>query len=356
MKTMKKINAFSVGTVYAGCILGAGFVSGQELTQFFGAFGIKGLYGFVLAAVLFFLLGYLILRTAQKSGVTDMDRIVIYKDLPGLRAAVGILEALMVLSVYVIMAAAVGALGRDLCGFPSALCSAVFCVVAALICASGLRGMAHFFSAVVPFLAVLTECVALVAVFQFGKDGFSFPLREHSPLLPHFSLSAAEYVALNIFSSIGLLTPLGERVEKKRTAVIGFLFGSLILALLGGTVLLALGACPDAAEEELPMLAVAARVGLWAEILYAVMLFLAMLGAGLSCLGGVFLYCKSKMPFTKGHSLPLALVLSAVAFAGSLFGFGNLISTVYPVFGCVGILAVLGIICHDISLGRKKRQ
>ena len=46
----KKWNAGSIGLTFAGSFLGAGYVSGQELWQFFGSFGGGGLLG-VLAAM-----------------------------------------------------------------------------------------------------------------------------------------------------------------------------------------------------------------------------------------------------------------------------------------------------------------
>ena len=56
---MKQIKTFSLAFTYVGCFLGAGFISGQELWQFFGAFGNWGYVGFVLAALRWLLLGWL---------------------------------------------------------------------------------------------------------------------------------------------------------------------------------------------------------------------------------------------------------------------------------------------------------
>lgn len=39
---MKKISASAMCFTFTGCFLGAGYVSGQELYQFFGAFGAAG--------------------------------------------------------------------------------------------------------------------------------------------------------------------------------------------------------------------------------------------------------------------------------------------------------------------------
>ena len=49
---MKEIKTWSLAFTYVGCFLGAGFISGQELWQFFGSFGNLGYVGFLLAVVL----------------------------------------------------------------------------------------------------------------------------------------------------------------------------------------------------------------------------------------------------------------------------------------------------------------
>ena len=47
----KKWNAGSIGLTFAGSFLGAGYVSGQELWQFFGSFGGGGLLGVLARCV-----------------------------------------------------------------------------------------------------------------------------------------------------------------------------------------------------------------------------------------------------------------------------------------------------------------
>ena len=54
---MKEIKTWSLAFTYVGCFLGAGFISGQELWQFFGSFGNLGYVGFLLAVVLFSAIG-----------------------------------------------------------------------------------------------------------------------------------------------------------------------------------------------------------------------------------------------------------------------------------------------------------
>jgi hypothetical protein len=77
---MKKINSIKLMLTFAGCFLGAGYVSGQELWQFFGSFGKIGFLGIAVAAVLLSSFGIILTRYVQLTGISDMDKVVIKKD------------------------------------------------------------------------------------------------------------------------------------------------------------------------------------------------------------------------------------------------------------------------------------
>ena len=82
---MRKISALTVATVFTGSFLGAGFLSGQELLQFFGVFGGYGLVGMILAICAFCLFSALVLYVARRTGQAAFDRIIVKEDLPWLR-------------------------------------------------------------------------------------------------------------------------------------------------------------------------------------------------------------------------------------------------------------------------------
>ena len=102
-------------------------------------------------------------------------------------------------------------------------------------------------------------------------------------------------------------------------------------------------------------MAVALSLGGWVEIVYAVLLVVAMMGAALSCLGPAYLYAKSKLP-SKIPSPLIAALLSLVAYLASLVGFGELVSTVYPAIGYLGLLALACLIYHRVWLFLKKKK
>lgn len=354
---MAHITPFRLGVLFAGCVLGAGFVSGQELFQFFTAYGKIGFWGFLLSVLLFFAVGVLILRTAKIGNITEMDGIVVSGKHKTVCLLIGILESAMLFSVYIIMVAGVGSLAEQLLSIPSPVATAVFCLLSALLAAGGIPSLSKFFSLCVPILILFALAVALGGIFTFGENGFFLEnVNEPNLFFPHFSVSALLYVAYNVFGSLGVLVPVAAHIQKKKTVYLGMLFGVVMLGVVGGVILLALAAFPASLSTPMPMLTLAMSLGKTVGVLYGILLVLAMLGAALSCLGGLCVYFKQKLPCRNGllHALPLG----AVAFLLSFLGFGNLISVLYPFFGYFGVLILIAIFIHYLRLcqAQKKRK
>lgn len=115
---MKKLSTTQLAMSYTGIFLGAGFVSGQELWQFFACFGPVGLIGFIGTAALFFYVNYANLRLIQLTGQEDMGRLMTCGDHPKLRAAVSAMQNLLLVGVCIIMIAAHLRLSISFCPYP----------------------------------------------------------------------------------------------------------------------------------------------------------------------------------------------------------------------------------------------
>ena len=87
-----RATTFAVATVLLGSVIGAGFLSGQELCQFFGIHGPWLFAAVALAVCLMFFVGIVILRLAVDTGEGRMDKIVVFFDCKPLRAAVAVFE------------------------------------------------------------------------------------------------------------------------------------------------------------------------------------------------------------------------------------------------------------------------
>ena len=166
---MKKIGIFTFGFIFAGCFLGAGYLSGNELMQFFGDFGLKGIFGLLMSVTLIGIFGIMILFIAKRTNTEKFEDIVFPRSNKVLSSFFGVLQTILVFAIIVIMVAGASQLLLDAVGINPAVSAAVFCIITALIACTGISGIAKFFSLLVPAIAIVTIMAAIVLI---AKNSF----------------------------------------------------------------------------------------------------------------------------------------------------------------------------------------
>ncbi len=350
---MKDIKTLSLAFAYTGCFLGAGFVSGQELWQFFAAFGNAGYLGFLMATVLFVFFGIVLLRITQMTGIEDLDRLIVPWDIPWLRRMAGGITALFLLGVVIIMTAGVGAMLSQLFSLPTWIGDALFVLLITLMALTGVAGMVNAFSALVPLLVIAALLFAVAAFGTYGTGAvFRLTNQNTNPLMPNWFIASLTYVAYNILGAIGIITPLGKRVRQRRTIYAGISLGGVLLLGVAGSVLASLAVCPSAAEAELPMVALGSSLHPALGRIYGILLLLGMFCNALGSLVGLLFYLEQKRPALQNRR-PYILAASALLiWGGSLGGFGQLVGTLFPIFGYISILFLLGLLLRYVRCRR----
>ena len=351
---MKPCSTSQLAWIFAGCFLGAGFVSGQELWQFFGCFGRWALPALLLSILLMAGLGILLLRLAQYTGITELDSIVIRRKIPWLRNLTAILQIVFLFGIVTIMIAGAGALIAQLTGLPSWLGSLGMTVLVAVVAMFGLQGIVRVFSTLVPIIVAATLLIGVVALRHFGIDAFHFSTEgSTNPLLPNCFVAALTYAAYNFFGTIGILTPFGTIISSKKTVISGILLGGLVLLVIACSILAALCVNHAAIGEELPMLALSCTISMPLGYIYGILLLFGLFGTTCSCLVAVVTFLDLRVPRFAAHKTAGIGILSLLGFAASLAGFGNLVSTIYPVFGYASIFFLAGIVTHFCHIKRE---
>ena len=240
--------------------------------------------------------------------------------------------------------------GRDLVK-KLVIAAAIACVLIAAAAYFGLGGMVSVFTVAVPCMIVAALVIAGIRLHRTGLTAAAFAAGDTNPMLGNWATSAVNYAAYNFFATVGILAPLTRHLKKPGTAVWGTVLGCVLLLAVALGVLAALAVSPESVGAQLPMLDLACRLGT-AGVVYAVLLFLGMFGTSVSSLVAVLTYAGQKSARLAGHRTALLLVLTAAAFAGSLFGFGDLIGIVYPVYGYLGMAAMLLVAEHAVHVRR----
>ena len=249
-----------------------------------------------------------------------------------------------------------GALLSQLFSLSAPLGSAAMAVLVTLVALRGLRGTVDAFTLIVPIIAVLT---VLFAAMALARGGLHVPPRGaamggSNPLMHSAFFGAVTFSFYNFFGSVGLLAPLGGASASAKDSRRGVLLGTALLALIAYSVLLSVMGAPETAHAELPMLALAYGLSRPLGYVYGVLLLLSMYGSAISMTVAITTYAAAKSETVRKRRSPFILALGVCAFAGSLFGFGDLISVIYPLFGYCSSLFIACLLVHAAQEKKKE--
>lgn len=350
---MKKITTRQVMMTFIGIYLGASFVSGQEIYQFFGVFGGYGIAGMAVAVFVFFIFGCMIMRISHRTGIRDFEKLVVRGYHPILRLIFGGFTLLFMFTVVMVVVAGAGALLEQLCGFPAFVGSIFMGLLLAAAGTTGARGMVSAFGFVVPFMVAVGLMVGLMSFFNLDLSPLATsPVSGSNPLVGNWLIAALTFVSYNLLVAISVLTPIAPSVESDRAITRGIFWGSLLLFVIAMCVLVPIALhLPLVQNSSLPMLTLASAIHPALGILYALLLC-GMFGSGLSCLYALSTRVRKIGPI---HGKSLLIAIMAAATLGSIAGFKNLIATLFPLFGYFGLLALASVGFHYWSVRKKEK-
>ncbi len=353
--TCKPIFALRLGVAYLGCCIGAGYLSGQELFQFFSSHGAWGFVALAVATLCMFLAGWVILSLCVATGETRMDRIVVWFDCKPLRAAVAVFEVVFLFVIYTLCVAAFGSLLAQIAGLAPLAGGIIFCALTTTLSLFGVRGLLQFFSYVIPTLVLVTVLIALLSICT--ANGIDFPITEVGGLMSgSWLFDGVTYAVFCLFCALPVLVPLGSSVACAKTARRGALIGALLIGTLACIIILAIGTDPAVASTALPMLELAFAKSRLAGIVYAALLVLGIFSAGLSSQSAMNEYLMQRFTTKKRFLIPISAATTAVALLLGLCGFKDLIGILYPVLGYIGFLPLALLFVHALVFYRKRRM
>jgi uncharacterized membrane protein YkvI len=348
----KNISSRHIAMAFTGSFLGAGFVSGQELMQFFAVFGSFGLIGMSFSVLMFCIFGCLVMKISKRTGIIEFDKIIVKKEKPLLRALFGGIFIVFLFSVVIVMSAGAGALLNQVFGIPTIVGNALMVVCLAIVALWGAKGVLTAFGITVPLLITAAMIISILSFFCFdGNNMTAQPFSGTNPLLGNWLFSMVAFVSYNMMAAISILVPIAPDVKEEKTIQRGIFQGTAQLVIIFVCILLPLILNKNMlVEAELPMLTLAEKIHPALGIVYSILLFCGMFGSSLSCLFGVTFRIKK---IKKMRESTLILGLAILAFIGSIAGFKKLIVVLYPICGYIGFFALVGIFLHFISLQEK---
>ncbi|MDR1378131.1 MAG: hypothetical protein LBJ36_03680 [Synergistaceae bacterium] len=373
MGSEEKVSAISVlkfGGAFVAFMIGSGFASGQEIMQFFTAYGYLGIVGACVSMFLFAWSGVALMcrgydtKDDAAESKQSFDHWLIFTDKKdnllyyvgrGISIFFEWFVPLFLFSVVVIMVSGAGATMNEYYGLPVEYGCFIMALAVLISVLFGLRRIIDIIGALGPFTILFTIIIAIGAI-AINPSGLSSAQEViKTGVIPSATkfwwVSGVLYVAYNVTGSVPFLTSMGASANSRREAKLGAIVGSLALMLAG--VLLLVGQLTyagDVATLSVPNLFLANRLTPLLANIFSVILIGEIYSTAAPML---WVTCdRFTKEGTSGHKV-LVVVLSAIAYFGGQLPFGTLVGTVYPYVGYLGIFFFICILIRQMLPAQK---
>ncbi|WYP26552.1 hypothetical protein NSQ54_19880 [Alkalihalobacillus sp. FSL W8-0930] len=317
-----------------GTLIGAGYASGRELWQFFGA---ESNVAILLFTGLFTVSCYVILNLAYKQKSTQYVPLLTTLVGPKLARFYDWIILSYLFSTTTIMLAGAGAT-LEVYNIPFWLGMVGTAAFVVLLFLRDTDGMTTVNAFLIPIL--ILSLVSILLVFQYSL-GFSFSFDiTHQSNWP----SAITFTALNILPIVAVVSAIGNQISHRGEIWIATIGSGL---LMGSISYLYNESLLQIANEimfyEIPLFVILKQYPSVMVVAMSVLLWLAIYTtAG----AGIFGLISRLRGVLKGETWLVAMLLLAIMAPLTTFGFSSMIAVLYPLYGAVNLYLLVAIILY----------
>ena len=345
------LNIIRFAGAYIAYIIGSGFATGQEIIQLYTSYGYLSVGAILISMFFFAWVG----STVMKVGYDHKNEPEggAYQRYCGkyLGTFYEYFVPFFLFCVVVIMISGAGATLNEYYGMNHYVGSLLMAVLIYVAYIFGLKGLVNIIGCIGPVIILFTMIVGLVTLVESGSGlaeaGKVMEEMSIAQAAPNWLLGGLLYAAYNIFGSIIFLTALGRTAKSRKEASMGGAVGGITLML--ATLVMNLAFLSDIGEVgtlAIPTLHLADNISPIIGVIFSVVL-----------LSGIF---STAAPMTwtvcdkivKEGSLKSKIVAGVIVVAAFFCGqlpFDQLVGTVYPYTGYLGILLFICVIVYVVK-------
>lgn len=355
---VRPAKVFQFAGTLVGTLIGSGFASGQEVMQFFTSYGTLGIIGSVVTTVLFAVLGAVFMSYGYRHAKSA--------DFSSFRFFCGkyvgtFLEWFTILFCFlvgIIMISGAGATFNQYFGLPQFAGSALMAAIALASALLGMSRVVKVLGSIGPVAIVFLIAIALVALVA-NRDGIAAAdaaiaaagdsvVRGVGDSSAWWIVGAVMYVAYNILAGVPFISKMGTEAASRKEAVLGGLFGGVLLGLCAICLNLAmLATYADVSVQEVPALQFATMISPVVGVVFAVVLLIMIYNTIVPMIISVAnQFCSEEKDPVKHKGIIVALAI--VMLIGGQLPFSMLVNVVYPFVGYFGIAFMVVILVQYI--------
>ena len=327
--------------VIIGTMIGAGFASGQEIYLFFFSYGIEGLLGVTISSIIMGIVIYKTFQIVKQYGSNTYKEFleILIKKNGKIKPIINNIINIFILITFFIMIAGFGAYFEQELGINRLIGSSLLAIITFIIFMTSVKGLVKANELLVPILITFLILIGVVNL----KDLHWLELGNYITRTntSNFVVSAILYSSYNSILLIPVLLTLKNYIKDKKQISKIAIISTIIMILLSIIVFLLLVRVDvDISKLEMPAVYVVSNLFKIAKYAYGFIIlgsiFTTAISLGMSFLQNV---SKSKKSYTQ-----IAIIMCITSVLISKIGFSNLVSSLYPIFGYLGLLQILKLV------------
>lgn len=347
-------HSIQIALAYMSVVIGGGFASGQEILQFFTHFGMVGVIGTLISAVLFAFLGMQIARMSSQMQASSHQDVLYTLFGKPVGFVLDLVMSFFLYGVGVAMLASSGSTLLQQFGLPPLVGGLLMTVLVIVTLCLNVKRIIELISAVMPFLLAMVLLITTYSIFHANASIEELNQVAQEPELKraagHWFVSALLYASFNIAVGLPMLVVIGGLTRDSKAAGFGGVLGGLGLGVL--ILLLNIGLFFNINQLQgidLPTLALSDRI----SPVLAVVMSISLICMVYSTAVGTFFAFSARFAKPETTRFKLVSAISvAIGLALAQFGFTELVNYVYPLLGYVGFALIIGLL---VSWARQRK-
>ena len=329
-------NILKIVFVIIGSIIGAGFISGQEIYTFFLKFGNIGIACIILMGIILGIVIYktcfIIMKNKNKNYGEFLDSILQSK-YPRIRIFINSLINVFLLISFFIMCAAFCAYFKQEYNISVYLSGLIISIICYMIFVKNIKAIIKVNQILMPIIIILI----FFLVIKINIQQVSIKNAENSILA---ILNCMIYVSYNTIILIPILIKLKSYMKDIKSILVSSIVCSIIIISMALIILCIISQIKEIKLIEIPLLYVTNSYGEVYKYIYSFVLIVAIITSAISA-GYGFLENITK---DKQRYLIFAFFICVFSIFISNFGFSNLVNILYPLFGILGLIQIFFIL------------
>lgn len=333
-----------IAGAFVSLVVGAGFASGQEIMQYFTSFGVISIFGCIVAAIIFAVLGMTLAQIGFDLQTTSHKEGIHYIGGRFFGPVLDILISFVLFGIAIVMFAGGGATFNQMYSIQPSFGSMLMALAVILTLLLNAESIIKIIASLTPYLIGIIFILLIYSLFtmDYSISELNVMAKNQPAAASHWLAGGVLYVSYNIAAGAAMLIVMGGKAGDKKVAGRGGALGGIILGLLILLINAALFAKMDVvAGVDMPTLVLAQQIHPIVGIIMSVIL----LGMIYSTAVGTLYILAVRIVNPELFAFKLIVVLLClVGFAISLVGFATLIGKMYAIMGYLGIILIIAIL------------